>query len=264
MVFAFANTSKEKAETLEFANLVDKEYGLDLVWLEPVFSYTPREGTTFKVVNYDTAKRNGEVFEEMILHYGIPNQAYPHCTREMKTQPLQKYAKHIFGGGHYTAIGIRADEIDRVNDNYKELKYYYPLVMGVGTTKPEVNKFWRDQPFRLQLKGYEGNCNKCWKKSIRKLKTIEVEEANRDTWWSDMEEKYGGYVPTHRKRKPLDKNLTFYRNNNSSLDLLEMSKTPFNKSLDDSVNYDYQMTLIEYDYEDDLEDDCGQSCEPFK
>ena len=139
ILYAIANTSKEREETLEFANKVDKYFGLNLVWIEAKFHGIRGVGTTYKIVDFESAKRNGEVFEEMIREYGIPNQKYPHCTRELKTTPLQKLAKDILGDDYITVIGIRADEIDRVKSDWRELNYYYPLVHN-EIVKPMINR----------------------------------------------------------------------------------------------------------------------------
>lgn len=242
MMFAFANTSKEREETLIFANEVDKHFKINLIWIEAVFSGVQGKGTTYKIVDFETAKRNGEVFEEEIQEFGLPNQNFLHCTRELKTVPLTKLAKDILGKGFYTAIGYRSDEADRINADWRKKRHYYPLIIDNPTTKPHVNLFWRDMPFRLGLKGYEGNCNKCWKKSTRKLMTIEKDERElgiRDAWWGDMEHKYGEYTPEHRKENRIgfEGTLNFYRNNLSSDDIEQMSKAHFTPSDDDSIKY---------------------------
>lgn len=265
VLYAIANTSKEKEQTLVFANKVSEYYSIDLVWIEAKFHRKKGKGTTYTITDFESAKRDGEVFEDMIQEYGIPNQKYPHCTRELKTIPLQKLASDILGDGYITVIGIRIDEIDRVNSKWRELNYYYPLVHQ-EISKPMINCFWRDMPFRLELKGYEGNCGKCWKKSTRKLMTIEQdEEFNncRDMWWHDMEQKYGDYVPEHRKedRKELDSKLTFYRDNLSSEDIKQLSKHKFERASDDSKVYEYQK-LLGYDL-DNHYGYCSESCEPF-
>jgi len=266
VLYGFANTSKEREETLVFTDRLARHYNIEIVWIEAVMSYKYRGETTYRFTDFENACRNGEVFEEMIKDYGIPNQAYPHCTRELKTVPLQKLAHDILGEDFYTVIGIRVDEIDRVNKDWKELKYLYPHVIN-GVTKPEINSFWNAMPFRLELKGYEGNCGKCWKKTLNKLLTIEYEETITgivDDWWSNMEDKYGYYVPDHRKekRKPLEGKLTFYRNNLSAKDLRTLAKQPFKKSKDDSKEYSFQSSLfgVDFNVSTGL---CSESCEPF-
>jgi hypothetical protein len=258
MYFVFANTSKENEETLIFANEIDKEYSLNLYWIEAKFDN--ERGVGYNITNFKDAKRNGEIFENMIKCYGIPCKPYPHCSRELKEQPITRFAKEVIGD-YYTAIGIRADESDRISNNRKKLKYYYPLIEDVYTTKQHVNKFWNEKPYRLELKGYEGNCDLCWKKSNRKLLTNIIENPSKMDWWLEMEEKYSNYVPSHRDRKHTGEKLTFFRNNLSAVDLINMSKEDFDKATDDSINYDIQQTLWGYDL--DSSNGCEESCEPF-
>lgn len=84
LIFVFANTGQEREETLVFVDQCDREYGFGVVWVEAVIDPQPGNGTRHKVVNFHTAARDGEPFEEMIKKYGIPNKSYPHCTRELK------------------------------------------------------------------------------------------------------------------------------------------------------------------------------------
>lgn len=260
IVVVFANTSREREETLLFAHQVDTLIDVDIVWIEAKFE--GGKGAGYTVTDYDNAKRNGEVFEDCIKAYGIPNQSYPHCTRELKTQPITRFAKdHFKGEEYYTAIGIRADEIDRVNGKHKELKYWYPLVSDLYTTKQHVNLYWKHQPFRLELKGYEGNCDFCWKKSNRKLLTLIIENPSVVDWWNEMEIKYGDYVPPHRNRADVDGVITFFRGNLDASDLVEMSRDSFDLATDDSVDYSIQQTMWGYDLDDT--GGCGESCEAF-
>ena len=258
---AMLNTSKERPETMDFAKKVGEHFGVKINLLEATFD--DKKSIGYRVTDFENYKRNGEVFEEMIKCYGLPNKAYPHCNRELKVIPIHRFAKDVLGTDYYTAIGIRVDEVSRINKDWKELKYYYPLIHE-GMTKAHVNNFWNNMPFRLNLKGYEGNCNKCWKKSRRKLMTIELDERERgiiDSWWNDMEEKYGFYVPSHRKRDWNGEQITFYRENQSNKDIVKMSKEVFEKAKDDSIIYNFQTTLFGYDLDDT--DGCEESCEVF-
>lgn len=169
----FANTGQENEETLIFVDQVAKYANVNVVWLEAKV-HDGRKGCTHRIVDFETASRDGEPFEEMIKKYGIPNQAWPHCNRELKLNPMRSYLRSIgWEKGQYdTAIGIRSDEIDRVRSDHKEERIVYPLAFQNPKSKQEINVFWRDMPFRLQLKGYQGNCKWCWKKTLRKHLTI--------------------------------------------------------------------------------------------
>ena len=92
LIFIFANTGKERIETLDFINECQTRWNFNCIWLE----YDLVENkSTFKIVDYNSASRNGEPFEKMIAKYGIPNKAFPHCTRELKRQTITRYLRTI-------------------------------------------------------------------------------------------------------------------------------------------------------------------------
>jgi 3'-phosphoadenosine 5'-phosphosulfate sulfotransferase (PAPS reductase)/FAD synthetase len=135
LIFIFANTGKERIETLDFINECEIRWNLNCVWLE--YDLVD-DKSTFKIVDYNTASRNGEPFEKMIAKYGIPNKAFPHCTRELKRQTITRYLRSIgLNNGKYeTAIGIRIDEAHRINwQNAKHDRFIYPLATDFRATK---------------------------------------------------------------------------------------------------------------------------------
>jgi 3'-phosphoadenosine 5'-phosphosulfate sulfotransferase (PAPS reductase)/FAD synthetase len=77
-LFVYANTGEELEATLAFVNDVDKSYDLGIVWLEAVINPEKGKGTTYKVVDFDTASRKSEPFEEVIKVYGLPSPSYLH------------------------------------------------------------------------------------------------------------------------------------------------------------------------------------------
>jgi len=243
---------------LVFLDKCDKHFGLNIVWVEAVVHFGTRKGCTHRVVNFETAKRNGEVFEEVIKKYGIPNTKFKHCTRELKRNPIRSYAKSIGWERYRTAIGYRADEPKRVSwEKAKKLNQWY-LLAEIGIKKPDVALFWKQQPFDLQLKDYEGNCKLCYKKSERKLLTQIVEHPEDTNWVKDMEIKYEQVKP---KKKANDKTpVRMFRHNEGIDDLIARSKEPFELSVDQSTITE---GAAEYDYEMDLQEDCAESCEPF-
>ena len=254
MDVVFANTGDEREETLEFVKKCDEYFGFNTTWVEAVVHHGERKSNTHKIVDFTTASREAEPFKEIVKKYGIPNQAYPHCTRSLKTEPMHSYTKSKFGTDYYTAIGIRADEFDRMNENYKKLKYIYPLIDN-GITKKHINYFWQNQPFRLDLKGYEGNCKACWKKSDRKLFTIALENPQAFKNMMEIENEFYGKHP----RKPA---FYFYRKDRSAKQIIEQAKnTDFTKPVDDSVNANYQIGIFDSDL--DVGFGCSESCEPF-
>jgi len=197
LCFIFANTGKENEETLVFADKCDKEFGLNLVWIEAVMGYP-----YYKTVSFETASRNGEPFEDKIQRYGIPNVAFPWCTRELKMRPIRAAQVAIFGGYDYkTAIGIRMDEFDRMREDRKAAGLIYPLISEWPSTKKDVADFWESMPFDLGLKDYQGNCDLCWKKAMPKLLKICKESPEKAEWWGNMEEKYSSLKPESQPKR---------------------------------------------------------------
>ena len=75
-VVCFCNTGKEHESTLDFVRDIEKEWNMPIVWLE--FTRNPQK---FKVVNYETASRNGEPFAELIEQRSfLPNSVMRFCT----------------------------------------------------------------------------------------------------------------------------------------------------------------------------------------
>ena len=238
-IFAFANTGKEREETLVFADRCDREFGLGLVWVEGVTHHGQRKSSGHKVVSFETASRNGEPFEEVIKKYGIPNKPFPHCTRELKRRTLESYLRSVGweDGTYITAIGIRADEAKRCK---RESHIEYPLVHWFPMTKPEINDWWEEQPFNLELQEHQGNCDCCWKKSTKKLVRIAQESPGRFDWWADMEQRYAMAGPSGMPQ-------TFFRGHMSAGGLLEMA------------NHSVALPLAD----PDEDAGCSESCEAF-
>lgn len=257
MVFVFANTGQENEETLKFVQKCEDNFGFPVVWVEGIYSKKLGVGAKSKVVDFKTADRKGKVFEEMISVYGIPNQANPQCTRELKGAVINHYARNVLKWKtYYTAIGIRADEADRINKHASKKKFIYPLISKqmIPMTKPKINFFWKMQSFNLGLKGYQGNCKWCWKKSLPKLQKIAYENPEAFDFPKKMEAKYGNFLPKQRiekwlsEGKEIPKDITFFRNYLSAKDIVD---TAYNHKVFDDSNYTgHQLDLIG-----------GESCE---
>ena len=78
LYFVYANTGLEHEKTLDFVNLVDEYFGLDLVWLEAKISKEQGIGTGYMVTDYPNATRDGKLFNDICEAYGLPNKDYPH------------------------------------------------------------------------------------------------------------------------------------------------------------------------------------------
>jgi hypothetical protein len=150
-VILFANTGKEREETLDFVNECDKRWDLGVVWLEADVNPQVGVGTGFKITSYEEASRSGEPFDAVNAKYGLANIAAPHCTRELKTVPLQKYMRHLGYEGWLTAMGIRWDERHRATE-YKDrvANPFYPIAdEQMRVDKGFIRRWWDRQDFDL-------------------------------------------------------------------------------------------------------------------
>lgn len=251
----FANTGQEHEETLKFVERCDKEFGFNVVWLEAVVNPKKGIGIRHRIVDFKSASRNGEPFEAYIAKHGIPNRMYNQCTSRLKTEVMDSYRTSLGWekGTFSTAVGIRADEIDRVSlKQMSENHVFYPCV-DAGVTKADVREWWAAQSFNLNIPEHWGNCKFCWKKSNRKLLTIARENPEFFDFPVRMEREYslaGGERRDGEERKPR----VFFRGNRSALDILHEARTKqFEPYVDDK--------FIPFDDELDVGGACGESCE---
>ena len=241
-LFIFANTGKEFEETLVFADRCDKEFGLNLVWVEAKVNFEKGKGTDYRIVDFETASRKGEPFRDVIKKYGLPSKLFRHCTRELKQVPMHKYAKEILGKDYDTAIGIRADEPHRIKNTPGLI---YPLA-ELSFNETFIRNWWKNQPFDLELKDYQGNCDLCFLKSKRKRLTLINENPNVVEWWDKMEQDYNSGIQT--KFDELG-DLTIK-------ELVHLASLPFQKAMDKQDVRNNQLSLFEYNADMDLEFDC--------
>lgn len=200
----FANTGQENEETLQFVEKCDRAFNLSVVWVEAKV-HSGRKGTTHKVVDFYTASREGVPFLDVCEKFGLPNQKWPICTRELKLRPIESYIKNFLGwkkSEYLTAIGIRTDESRRVSKNSGVNNIVYPLIDWFPTDKSEVNDFWNDQLFSLNLKEHQGNCKWCWKKSFSKHARLIKESPLIYEFPSKLEKLYSNVGPEPESLKP--------------------------------------------------------------
>lgn len=186
----FCNTGKENEETLHFVEQCNQLWQNPVVWLE----YHPTE--KFRIVNYNTASRNGEPFAALIKEKQmLPNLVARFCTQELKVRAIKHYCLSV-GLQHWTsAIGIRYDEPARWSKtkgvaSKERWEVVLPMV-DWKTTKPDVLQFWKQMPFDLQLKEHEGNCDLCMLKGKYKKLQILREKPHVAKWWIEQEDLTG-------------------------------------------------------------------------
>lgn len=256
IITVFANTGQENEETLQFVQQCDDAYGWGVIWIEAVTDPQRGKGVTAKVVDFSTANRDGAPFEAMISKLGIPGPGFAHCTRELKERAITSYCRSIgWGAGTYdTAIGIRIDEVDRANPSARQKRLLYPLASEWPRRKPDVNAHWDCQPFRLRLKGYQGNCRTCWKKSLRKHLTIMSETPDAYDFFERMEATY-----PKTGANPRDEEKRFFRDRLKVADIRRLAaEGNFEPAEDDAAVYQTDMFA---GLELDVGGGCEESCE---
>ena len=266
IIVTFANTGCEHEGTLQFVHDCDRIWNFNTVWLEAVIG-PEGVGPRAKVVTFETASRNGEPFEAAIAKHGIFNAAMPNCTGRLKVDVMRAYLRDHRGwpsGSYLTAIGIRADEIDRVSGARDSQKLIYPLInLGIG--KKQVIAMMKTAPFDLQIPGeHYGNCVWCWKKTTRKLLTVAKHNPEAFDFPKRMEAEYGHVMPQRaRKSEPRQlENRTFFRHNVSTLDILKQAQEgQFEEYRERTDQKQFPFWDESWDEELDVGGGCGDSCE---
>lgn len=194
-VVCFANTGKEDEATLKFVHDCETNWNVKIDWLEYADAELVKD--RWKIVNYASASREGEPFEQMVERKKyLPNTFARFCTQELKLYPIDKYMKSLGHEEYVTFVGIRADEPRRVakmrsNKDIKET----PLATA-GVSVVEVLDFWKKQPFNLDTVTVDGNsllsnCDLCFLKKADHLLGLIRDKPERAIWWANMERKVG-------------------------------------------------------------------------
>lgn len=184
----FANTGKEREETLGFVQEIALQWGVDVRWVERDIARPER----WREVTYDTASRAGEPFAELCAERRfLPNGRMRFCTVELKIEVMRAFMRAQGYRRWTSAVGLRRDEakrvhklVDRGEDG--DFAVTFPL-FDAHVTKADVAAFWQSQPFDLALKPGEGNCDLCFLKGIRLREEIVREYPALATWWAEME-----------------------------------------------------------------------------
>ncbi|WP_288463275.1 phosphoadenosine phosphosulfate reductase family protein [uncultured Pseudomonas sp.] len=216
ITYLFANTGKEREETLRFVQRCDEEWGLGVIWVEFRDS-----DAGFTLVDFKTASRQGEPFEAAIRKRRyLPNPVTRYCTVELKIRAMHRYLKSIGwadGDGEWDQmVGIRTDEHRRVAKIRKRgistetpREHMRLPLADAGITLADVDSFWAEQPFRLELptingKTLLGNCDLCFLKGRQQTYSIIQSDLQSADWWARMETlvESGGRAVTFRKDRP--------------------------------------------------------------
>ena len=184
----FANTGKERDETLRFVHECETRWRVRVWWLERV------DKQNFDIVGYNSASRSGEPFKALLREKRyLPNAVTRFCTIELKIRVMKQFALSL-GWAHWTnVIGLRADEPLRVararanNEAKKERWQTVTPLATAGISNRDVRAFWAEQDFDLQLLPFEGNCDACFLKARPKLFEVERNRPGTLDWWAEAE-----------------------------------------------------------------------------
>jgi len=217
MHVCFANTGKEREETLRFVHECATRWGVRVRWLEwrsrlksvPV-------AQRFDEVGFNSASRNGEPLSAIIASKKTtPNAVRRFCTEHAKMQVLADFMEAQGYQAWTNVIGLRADEMRRIAKQHAkneagELPWqsHMPLFKA-GVRSADIWQFWLGkntdpkalkqplpQGFDLGLYPYEGNCDCCFLKSRKVLVHLERERPGILNWWSGEEVSVGGTFVT--------------------------------------------------------------------
>jgi hypothetical protein len=227
ILFMFANTSREHADTYRFLEAGDRAFGLGLTLIEAVVHRTETiaKACTGKAVGYGDLRKDGSIFREVCAAYGLPNQTFKLCTRELKTNPMDKYAESIGFGDALVAIGIRADETRRVSPTATKNGIIYPLVDFVPTTKLDVLEYFEQFDWDLRIPEHDGNCVDCHKKSDRKLQAVYVATPEVFDWSQQLDDDFKGVGPNSIGGVRVDEPRKRWRGYRDTRELLEALRT---------------------------------------
>jgi 3'-phosphoadenosine 5'-phosphosulfate sulfotransferase (PAPS reductase)/FAD synthetase len=192
----FANTGKEREETLRFVHECGVRWGVNIKWLE----WRPKKrgapvSERFAEVGYNSADRDGIWFAELIRRKQyLPNPIMRYCTIELKIRVMRDFMLSQGYTRWNNAVGLRADEMMRVfkaMDRNLSGKERFKTLMPMADAKhrlEDVMAFWADQPFDLELRPHEGNCDLCFLKGRDKRGAIIRDRPELADWWIERED----------------------------------------------------------------------------
>ena len=189
----YCNNEREHDATRQFVQECGNAWGVNITWLE--YDRVDDEHT-FKEVNYESASRRGDAMDgpfSKMLEWSktLPNVRSRQCSGQLKVRTMRRYLQAMEMKTWESFIGIRADESDRATDILAQCPKYitphFPLVDD-GTTISDVNTYWSNNSFRLNIPNHMGNCDLCFLKAKWKRMAIMREDPDAAAWWIGWED----------------------------------------------------------------------------
>lgn len=210
----FANTGKEREETLRFVHECGSRWGVRIRWLEWKTRPIGREGRgtpwqdRFDEVGFNSASRQGEPLLALFRRKAyLPNAVTRFCTADAKIGTMKAFMLAQGYDRWSNVIGLRADEMRRIakqqkrNEQGKERFVTCWPMLRAGVKAGDVWRFWLGdnvdpknlqhplpQGFDLGLWPYEGNCDGCFLKGRAVLMHQERDRPGYLDWWISAEQ----------------------------------------------------------------------------
>ena len=218
----FANTGREREETLRFVHECSVRWNVPIVWLEWRAGAGSATEDRFEVVGYNSASRNGEPLRAIFRRKKyLPNAVTRFCTAEAKIETMKQFMLSLGYERWTNIVGLRADEPHRLlkqvirNMEGKERwRSACPLAVA-GVIKRHIMRFWLGrnqwgtdrryplpQGFDLGLDDHDGNCDACMLKGYAVLAHIERQRPGTlDPWIADEDEIGAQFVTEYSYRQ---------------------------------------------------------------
>lgn len=164
-IVLFCDTGREHEKTYKFIHDFEAFENIPVIW-----------------VKYDGG------FEKLLqVKKAIPNRFKKFCTVELKVKTARRYLRGIGLMKYENLIGFRIDEPLRINrwvEKWQQVKTIFPLRVN----KSEVNSYWKDKPYTLEIPPILGNCTLCFQKGKNAISAILREHPELgDVWIADEE-----------------------------------------------------------------------------
>jgi hypothetical protein len=143
----FADTGREHAKTYKFINDFEAHENIPIIRIQYQGGFRGMlEKGKFKT---------------------IPNRVKRICTVELKIKTAKRWLRTNYGKQNYEwLVGFRADEERRVKNYNSFVNYIYPKfpLYEAKIDKSQVNEYWKNKPYTLEIPAILGNCTLCFLK----------------------------------------------------------------------------------------------------
>lgn len=215
VILCFENTGREDEKSLEFLLRLADALKRPITWLEwrpPVRRGAPPKEFQFAIVDDRTCqRRSGALFEGLLDALAayratkgegpiVPHPTLRICTAYLKHRVQQAYRRALGVADsipHVEYVGLRADEpgrVSRLRVRETQARTYGCPLSEALITKGDVGRFWRQQPFDLEIEhDRNGNCGACFLKDHADQSRVLGEPETDAAWWIAIQKKYPGF-----------------------------------------------------------------------